>query len=336
MEMFPQTMRPPQVSSTRRWLGATGAVVLGLVLLVAAWTKAIDPIGFAESITAEGLDGLLSARAIVFIALGLEFSLGLALVLNLRRWWILAPAALLVAFFLVLTGRAYLNDLRGIEVAATSCGCFGNLVDRTPGEAFWQDFLLMVPALLLAFLGGRASCGVAWRVGVVAVGTAAGLWLAWRAPELPLDDWATRLSPGTEIAEFCAGRADEPDFVCLDALIPELDEGSHWVVLSHLDEAELISALDRMHEHSLANLEPTLWVVSNVEPEDLNVFSWQYMLATQVRLAPPALMRPLYRTLPRSFRVEGGRVVETIRGVPPLGTTAGLMFEDTGREETGF
>jgi len=318
-----------ETSAVWRRLGILGSVFLGLVLLLAAWTKAIDPNGFAEQITAEGLDGLLTARTVAFIALGLEFALGLALVLNLRRRWILVPATLLVAFFLFLTGRAYLNDLRGIDAVATSCGCFGNLVERTPGEAFWQDFLLMVPALLLAwFAGRRKSCRPFLRMGIVALGTVAGLWLAWRAPDLPLDNWATRLSPGTEIVDLCAGRPDDPDFVCLDALIPELDEGSHWVVLSHLDEEEFIAALDRMHDHSLANLEPTLWVVSNVEPEDLNVFSWQYMLATQVRLAPPGLIRPLYRTLPRSFRVESGRVVETFRGVAALQAIDSMASDD--------
>ena len=61
------------------------------------------------------------------------------------------PTAALVVFFLFLTGRAYVRHLQGIE-PETSCGCFGNLVQRTPAEAFWGDMLLMVPALALAFL----------------------------------------------------------------------------------------------------------------------------------------------------------------------------------------
>jgi len=307
-------------ANSAKWLGRLGSFVLGAVLLVAAWTKAIDPHAFQEQIAAEGLDRLLPAGVVVLLALAVEFALGFALVLGLRRPWVLWPAALLVAFFLFLTGRAYLNDLRGIEAVATTCGCFGNLVERTPGEAFWQDLALLVPALLLAFLGIRQAKGpVAGRLVLVALATLAGLVLAWRAPSLPLDDLATRLHPGSEIAELCAGREEDPDHVCLDALVPELDRGSHWVVLSHLDEPPFLEGLDHLHEHSLANGEPTLWVVSDVEPEDLNVFSWQYMLATQIRLAPAGLMRPLYRTLPRSFRVEEGRVVETINGLPPLG-----------------
>ncbi|MDH3403003.1 MAG: hypothetical protein OES32_03445 [Acidobacteriota bacterium] len=303
-----------------RLAGLAGAVFLGLVLLVAAWTKAIDPHAFAEQITAEGLAGWLPAMTVARIALGLELALGLALVLGIRRRWVLVPAALLVGFFLFLTGRAYLDELRGVERAAAACGCFGNLVERTPAEAFWQDLLLLVPPLALAFLGTRAAAPFPRRrLALVAAGTLAGLGLAWWAPELPLDDLATRLAPGVETRELCAGRPADPDYVCLDALVPELDRGEHWVVLTHLDEEELVAGLERLHAHSLANGEPRLWLVSDALPEDLNAFSWQYMVATEVRLAPATLLRPLYRTLPRSFRVLDGRVVETIPGLPELG-----------------
>jgi hypothetical protein len=107
--------------------------------------------------------------------------------------------------------------------------------------------------------------------------------------------------------------------LCLDAILTEIDAGDNWVVLTHLDEAELLAGLDGLHAHSLASGEPRLWLVSDAEPEDLNAFSWQYMVATEVRLVPGTLLRPLYRTLPRSFRVEDGRVVETINGIPLLG-----------------
>jgi uncharacterized membrane protein YphA (DoxX/SURF4 family) len=303
----------------KRWIGIGAGVFLGLVLLLAAWTKAIDPVAFAEQITAEGLDGVLSARGLAFVALALELAVGLALVSGVRRLWVLVPAALMVAFFLFLTGRAYVLDLRGIE-APPSCGCFGNLVDRTPAEAFWQDLLLLVPALCGAFVGRRRGASLPWRrLLLVAAGTLAGLWLAWRAPDLPLDDWATRLRPGVETRDLCAGRPEDPEYICLDALVPELDEGEHWVVLTHLDEEAFVAGIDGLHAHSLANGEPRLWLVSDVEPEELNAFTWQYMMATEIRLAPATLLRPLYRALPRSFRVRDGQVVETISGLPPLG-----------------
>lgn len=40
----------------RRWGGRIGTLVLGAVLLVAAWAKAIDPATFAEQIGNFGLE----------------------------------------------------------------------------------------------------------------------------------------------------------------------------------------------------------------------------------------------------------------------------------------
>jgi hypothetical protein len=79
------------------WLGSAGGVFLGAVLLVATWAKAIHPLAFAEQIRIEGLDFLLPAMAVVYLALVLEGAIGMALITNLRRLWVLVPAALLIA-----------------------------------------------------------------------------------------------------------------------------------------------------------------------------------------------------------------------------------------------
>ena len=81
-----------------------------------------------------------------------EVGLGVALLLDLRRRSVLVPATLLVALFVFLTARTYWRATHGGLSAAdaASCGCFGNLVERTPAEAFWQDLLMLVPALALA------------------------------------------------------------------------------------------------------------------------------------------------------------------------------------------
>src|SRR5215218_7797705 len=135
------------------WVGTFAGAFLGCVLLFAVWAKALDPSAFADQIRLEKLDFFLPAQAIALVALALETGLGLALLLGVRRKWVLVPAVLLVAFFLSLTGRAWYLAAHGLRSEAESCGCFGNLVQRSPAEAFWQDLLLLVPPLLLAFLG---------------------------------------------------------------------------------------------------------------------------------------------------------------------------------------
>ncbi|MFQ5929243.1 MAG: MauE/DoxX family redox-associated membrane protein [Acidobacteriota bacterium] len=137
-------------------LGSLGGRFLGAVLLVAAGAKAVDPGTFAEQIQLEGLDFLLSTRTVLLIALAVETGLGMALIMGVRRLWVLGPTALLVSFFLFLNGRNYWLVLHGLRDESASCGCFGSLLNRTPAEAFWQDLLLLVPPLLLAF-GGRQS-----------------------------------------------------------------------------------------------------------------------------------------------------------------------------------
>ena len=297
------------------WLGTTGGWVLGAVLLFAAYAKAIDPEAFAEQIVAEGISSVSLSFAVALVALALEIGLGSALVLGIRRLWVLIPTALLVVFFVFLTGRAWWNDAHGLgEVAA--CGCFGNLVDRTPAEAFWQDLLLLVPPLILCFVGRDQAAGPPWRRSVVvAAVTVCGVAFAALAPGLPLDDLATRLQPGAAVADICAGAGEER--ICLDAIAGELESGSHRVVIAELEDDTLLAAVPHLNALALEAGEPTPWVVTASPPEAVGTFRWTQAPAFEVREAPRSLLRPLYRRLPRSFEVVDGTVTATWSGLPP-------------------
>lgn len=299
------------------WIGTFGGAFLGAVLLVAVWAKMLDPTAFADQIRLEGLDFLFSAEAVTLIALALETGLGLALLLGVRRKWVLIPSVLLVVFFLFLTGRAWYMTANGLRSEAESCGCFGNLVQRTPAEAFWQDLLMLVPALALAFLGRdrRARIFPPVRTAVALTGAVAVAAFAWKAPELPLDDLATRLKPGVEVASLCVGEG--PQLVCLDSMIPELREGEHLVVLAKLDDEALTKSVGALNAFGEQAGNPRLWVLSSSPPEQHRAFFWQWGPRFEIREAPPELLRPLYRRLPRSFLVESGKVVRTFAGMPP-------------------
>ncbi|MCB1033001.1 MAG: hypothetical protein KDD47_04105 [Acidobacteria bacterium] len=303
----------------QRSLGTLGGVFLGLVLLVAAWAKILDPGAFVEQIRVEGLDFLLPASAVAFVALALEVGLGSALVLGLRRLWVLIPSSLLVGFFLWLAGRNYWLTAKGLRSAEESCGCFGNLVERTPAEAFWQDLFLLVPSLLLAFLAWRwgSRRWLGGRVAVVLLLTIAGLVVAWKAPELPLDDLATRLRPGVEVANLCQGEAGQR--ICFSTLVPELGEGRHLVILADLEDSAFGEAVEALNARALTADAPRLWVVTASPSEALRAFFWQWGPSFEIREAPAAVLRPLYRRLPRSFIVENGRVTRTFPGLPPFG-----------------
>jgi uncharacterized membrane protein YphA (DoxX/SURF4 family) len=314
------------VAPWRRILGIVGGLVLGGVLLFAAWAKALDPSSFAEQIRAEGLDFALPAATVALLALALEVGLGAALVLGIRRLWVLIPAALLVAFFLFLTGRTYWRDLQGIapDAEAAGCGCFGNLVQRTPAEAFWQDFPLLVLPLLLLFLGrqiGRPTFPPV-RTAVVAALTLGATAFAWKAPELPLDDLATRLKPGVGIGALCAGEGDTR--LCLDTLVPELREGEHLVVMTTLTAPDFEAAVDTLNSYARAGRGPALTVLSSATPQEHFQFHWRFGPGFRLAEAPAALLRPLYRRLPRSFEVRDGTVVRTFPGLPPFSPSGEL------------
>ncbi len=299
-----------------RRLGVAGGLLLGGVLLFAAYAKAIDPAAFAEQIVAEGISPASLSFAVALVALALELGLGSALMLGVRRLWILVPTALLVVFFLFLTARAWWNVAHGLG-ETTACGCFGNLVDRTPAEAFWQDLLLMVPALVLCFFGRDEGDRPPWRrLAVVAAVTVGGVVFATVAPGLALDDMATRLKPGVEVVDICTGTGDER--LCLDAIASELETGTHLVVIAELEDDALLEAVPRLNEMALETAGPTPWLVTASPPEAVGTFKWTQAPIFEVREAPPTLLRPLYRKLPRSFEVVDGSVTATWAGLPPL------------------
>lgn len=299
------------------WIGAAAAAILGVVFLVAAVPKALDPIAFAEQIRFEGLDFILPAGFLAWLVIVVETVLGVALVLDLRRRSVLVPTGALVVFFVFLTARAYLRWTRGELDEGASCGCFGNLVDRSPAEAFWQDlFLLVPPFLLAAFLPKRRRDGAAlrWRAAVVlALAFGVGV-LAWASPQLPLDDAATRLGVGSRVVDICAGagRPGAPR-VCLDLLAPELLEGRHLVVIDELDSPEIaatVEALDGLGS------EGSVWLLADASDEEVQAFFWQWGPQFRIAEVPLGLLRPLYRTLPRAFEVGGGVVTRTWAGLP--------------------
>ena len=281
-----------------RVLGYLGAAFLGRVLLVAAWAKALDPLAFAQQIHGEKLDFLLSAHTVALLALGLEVGLGAALLLGVRRLWVLVPAVLLVAFFLFLTGRTYWLAAHGVTPDAAGCGCFGNLVQRSPAAAFWQDLLLLVPGLALAFLGRRGrSAGSAGSQRpaartALAVGLAVGaVVFAWKAPELPLDDLATRLKPGAGIQEMCAGAGN--DRVCLDTVATDLHSGTHLVVLADLADPGFQKAVEALNAYAGSGREPAVLVLADTTAEQKQAFFWRWAPGFPIVETPGAIPPPL-------------------------------------------
>lgn len=326
-------MAPPVPA--RLWMGRLAGAVLGAVLLVAALAKALDVRSFAEQIHAQGLDAWLgawpTAGTLAYLLLAVEAALGILLVTGVRRTFVLLPAGVLVLLFLILTGRDAWRDAHGLLPADAACGCFGNLVERTPAQAFVQDLLMLVPALLLALVGREPQRRLpSARLALAAAVTAGVLLFAVKAPGLPLDDFATRLKPGVAVGAVCAGRAEER--VCLDTVLPELAAGDHLVVLADLADQRTGAMAPALNAYAqsepvAAGSAPRLWMMTAATPEQTHAFYWTHGPTFEIRAAPPALLRPLVRTLPRTFLVHQGSVAETWSGWSHLET---LTFPPAG------
>jgi hypothetical protein len=149
---------------------------MGLVFLVSGLVKVWEPVLFYwDAVPYTQLLGLgertWSPAARAALLLGpFECGLGLALLCRYRPRVVLPVGAAVMAFFAGLTGYAWLKGVGG------DCGCFGALVERTPGEAAVED-LAMLALLALAWWGERREPtsvrGWTWKA--VALGT--GLFL---------------------------------------------------------------------------------------------------------------------------------------------------------------
>lgn len=317
-DSVPRAIPLDRVRRVRSIVAAVGAIFLGLVFLVAGVAKVVDPESFAEIVKAEGLVFVVPAIGVAMLAIALEIGLGLALVWGPRSRAILWVSTALVLGFLFLTGRAYVDHLRGAAGSTHSCGCFGNLVDRSPSAAFWQDVSMLVPALALAWLApGRSNGPRAIRRWIAAaVGTVGAVGFAIAAPSLPLDDFVTRLHVGDPVKQICTDALGKR--ICLADAVPPLAEGSHVVVLANLDDPGLRRELVEFNAYAADGVGPQLWVLVGADKAEIAKYCLTAGASCPVMNVPMALLRPLYRRLPRSFLVTDGRVEKVWNGLPPF------------------
>ncbi len=131
------------------WLVVRVRFLLGLVFLVAAWPKLLDPPGFAKAVAHYDLLPAVLVPAVALTLPWLEALAGLALVLGV---WI-RPAALWAGLMLLaFTGALGFNLARG---HAVDCGCFEVAETvRTDAErlADMRSLLLRDAGLLLLVL----------------------------------------------------------------------------------------------------------------------------------------------------------------------------------------
>ena len=281
-------------------VGTVGAVLLGLVLIFSAWAKALDPEGFAQLIVERGLMPASLAYSAGVAMIAFEAALGACLLLNLRRPIVLVPVALMMLFFLALSAWTWVYPTK----EPSSCGCFGNLIASSPGQALARDVVLFGLALL-AFLGRPRRPAAGWRAALAAAAGVAFGAFAVAAPALPLDNLATRLKPGVTAASL---RIDE--------IIPELQDGTRLVLLLDRADEKTFGEVARINEKLALARPDAVFGLARQDDVLASQFQWTAGPAFDVRDAPQSMLKPFYRRLPRAFLVDRGTIVKVWEGIP--------------------
>ncbi len=292
-----------------RWIGNLAGALLGLVLLYSAWGKALDPHGTADIYVRKGLLPAGIGTLVIVLAVALEAGLGAALLAFLRRPLVLAAATALMLGFFGLTTYEYFYPAKD----ASSCGCFGNLIVRSPAQAVIGDGAFVLLAFA-AWIGRPRSAGpVRWAV-AVAASVAAGLF-ALVAPRLPVDGLATLLKPGVKVRE-----------TRIDELLPELQRGLSFVMLIDRADPATRARVPHLNEVLDPDQNQHVKVLALAEENEQlkGEFMWGAAPAFEVRDAPYTTLKPLYRTLPRCFLVKDGVVQKVWNGIPD-DTTLGAI-----------
>jgi methylamine utilization protein MauE len=277
--------------------GAAAGYVLGGVLLLAASAKAMDPHGFADRLHDMSVPANLAypgALAVVTF----EAGLGAALLGGSRHSLVLlASTATFVMFVGIVTWQLAWPGETG------SCGCFGQLFERTPRQALYED-VGFVALSGVAWLGRPRPRGLRWRPSLL--GAVAALALAVCSPSLPLDNEVTALAPGATV-----------EATQLDRIAPELRAGRHLVLLLDRAAPATRARIPDLNEHlQLPHGATPVVGFADDDPALAAAFLWAAGPAFEVHGAPTRLLRRLYRTLPRSALFDGGHVIATWTGFP--------------------
>jgi uncharacterized membrane protein YphA (DoxX/SURF4 family) len=118
-------------------------IFLAAIFVYAGYTKLVNELQFAASISAYQLLPPSAIMWVVKLLPGFEVILGIIILLGIKLRYTASIAGLLLAFFIAVMLVTY---LRGIEA---DCGCFG-VGEKISPLTLVRDTLMVLPALFLA------------------------------------------------------------------------------------------------------------------------------------------------------------------------------------------
>jgi uncharacterized membrane protein YphA (DoxX/SURF4 family) len=314
---------PDRFSKVRYWLAeklpAVGAILVGSVFVLAGGLKVFDPLSFYSQIRGYGLVGPELSRIAAFALPPFEVGIGLAAIVGYhRRLACLAIAGMLVVF-LAATAHAWVTS------STDNCGCFGELVSRSPKETFFEDIALL--ALAVGGLWSKSGLEEVHRskiprwiktaavVGVVG----AGFVLSYRYGALDIRAGG-ELRSGLEASGWAITELEAPGYEPKDVSI-NLKKGTHILVF--------YSPLCKHCYQSVATVEglsdlPGVETVVGLSHDRHRPEMFEFFIRGMKERGadyPLVVMpwkdyRTLNRTVPKTVVVKTGMVRMVIPGVP--------------------
>ena len=278
-------------------------IAVGVIFLIAASLKALDPVAFAEQIRQFGIFPELSGVA-AWTLVTAEVVLAAGLILNWLPRIVPLASALLLLFFIGIT--AYGTSIGLGE----NCGCFGSLVYRSPTQVIIEDVLMVLAlAFSIMVVRTRAAKGQTARGAVVTLIGALALLTISVSPALPVDDLVTTLKPGSTFKNWP-----------LDGLRGvNLNRGTNVVFLFSIGDRQMPEHAESMIVAARGGTGATPVGLIIDGPEMLTTLMFQYGITFPVGAVEPRFARPMYRRLPRSFLLHEGTVFQTWPGIPDAG-----------------
>ncbi len=156
------------------------SVLLGLVFMYSGYSKLLPVIEtFEFSFVSIGVANWYTAPVFARVLIGLEFFLGLLLVLNynLKKFTIPFTAGLLLFFIIYLCIQYFTEGNHG------NCGCFGEHLKMTPLQAIVKNIVMLALCALVYFLYSG------WKIRLNALVTSLALVTALLLPFIlnPID-----------------------------------------------------------------------------------------------------------------------------------------------------
>ncbi len=276
-------------------------IIVGIVFIVASILKAFHPVGFAGQITDYHVLPASTSMYVAWFFIVAEFVLAVALIVNLKSKISIPLMMLVLLAFMSLT---VYTMMKGIN---TNCGCFGNVVHRTPDQVILEDSLMFV-ALLFSFIIMRSDKQEKGFSGkLISVGLSFMLIVGITAfhNALPVDSIVTELKEGKQFASWPT-----------ENLFMDLNKEQRVVFLFSTSGAGIDKIIPTMNAIAQTEKMPSTIGLITDGTQQLSTLVFQYGVAFPVGALEPRFAKSLYRTLPRTFILDNGVVKKVWNGVP--------------------